>query len=78
MNLRRDFELCTFNNVEIALDYGDTGSWTKCILHYAMFRYGPHRFLCLNKSIGAREWIVMVYICSVHRVALLDDVALLD
>jgi hypothetical protein len=41
MNLRRDFELWPFNIVEIAIDYRDFGIWTKCILDYAMFRYGP-------------------------------------
>jgi hypothetical protein len=28
MNLRRDFELWTFNTVETAIDYGDFRSWT--------------------------------------------------
>jgi hypothetical protein len=41
MNLRRDLELWTFNIVETAIDYGSFGSWTKCILYYAMFRYSP-------------------------------------
>ena len=48
MNLRRDLELWTFNIVETAIDYEDFESWTKCILHYAMFKYGPHRLMCLN------------------------------
>jgi hypothetical protein len=30
MNLRRDFELWTFNIVETAIAYGDSGSWTIC------------------------------------------------
>ena len=55
MNLRRDLELWTFNIVETAIDYEDFESWTKCILHYAMFKYGPHRLMCLNKSMGTRE-----------------------
>ena len=46
-------------------------------LHYAIFRYGPHRLICLNKSIGAREWNVMVCICLAQGVALLVGVALL-
>ena len=46
----------TFNIVETAIDYGDSGSWTKCILHYAIFKYGPHRLISLNKPIGTREW----------------------
>ena len=52
MNVRRDFELWAFSIVETAIDYGDFGSWTKCILHYAMFRYGSHRLMCLNKPMG--------------------------
>jgi hypothetical protein len=28
----------------------------KCIFHYAMFRHGPLRLICLNKPMGAREW----------------------
>jgi hypothetical protein len=48
MNLRRDLELWTFNIVETAIDYEDF----VCILHYAMFKYGPHRLMCLNKSGG--------------------------
>ena len=60
MNLRRDFEFWTFNIVEIAIDYGDFGSWAKCIFSYAMAKYGPHRLMCLNKTMGAREWNVVV------------------
>jgi len=56
MNLRRDLELWTFNTVATAIDYEDFESWTKCILHYAMFKYGPHRLMFLNKSMGTREW----------------------
>ena len=47
MNLRKYFVLCTFNIVETAIDYGDFGSWTKCIFYYAV----------------AREWNVVVLIC---------------
>ena len=54
MNLRRDLELWTFNIVVTAIDYEDFESWIKCILHYAMFKYGPHIFLYSNKLIGAR------------------------
>jgi hypothetical protein len=56
MNLRRDLELWTFNIVETAIDYGDSGRWTKCVLNYAMFRYGPHRLAHLKKPMGVREW----------------------
>ena len=73
MNLRRDFELWTFNIVETAVEYGDFGSWTKCILHYAMFKYAPpHRLICLNKPMGARKWNVMVCICLAQGVAMLE------
>ena len=78
MNLRRGLELRTFNIVEIAIDYEDFESWTKCILHYAMFKYGPHRLMCLNKSMGAREWNVMVCIFLDQGVAPFGGVALLD
>jgi hypothetical protein len=60
MNLRRDLEFWTFNIVETTIDYEDFESWTKCILHYAMYKYAPHRLMCLNKSMVAREWNVMV------------------
>ena len=74
MNLRRDLE--TFNIVETAIDYEDFEIWTKCILHYAMFKYGPHRLMCLN--MGAREWNVMVCIFLHQGVAPFGGVALLD
>ena len=63
------FTLWTFNVVTTAIDYEDFESWTKCILHYAMFKYGPHRLMCLNKSMGTREWDVMVCI-SLHHLKL--------
>ena len=47
------------------------------IFYYAVFRYGPHRLLCLNKPVGARELNVMVYKCSAQKVTLLGGVALL-
>ena len=77
MNLRRDLELLTFNIVVTAIDYEDFESWTKCILHYAIFKYAPHRLICLNKSMGAREWNVMVCIFLDQRVAPFGGVALL-
>jgi hypothetical protein len=40
-----------------------------------MFWYGFHRLICLNKSMGAREWVVMVYISSVQGTAILEGVA---
>jgi hypothetical protein len=53
MNLRRDFELWSFNIVEIAIDCGDFWSWIK--LHYAIFNYDHCRLIGLNKFMGARE-----------------------
>jgi hypothetical protein len=52
MNIKRDFELWIFDIVETAIDDGDFGSCTNCILHYAMFRYGPHRLMYLNSLSG--------------------------
>jgi len=77
IKLRRDFEFWTFNMFETDIDYGDSGSWIKCILHYAMFRYGLHRQY-LNKPMKAREWNVKVCICLAQGVALFGGVALLE
>ena len=71
-------ELWTFNIVATAIDYEDFESWTKCILHYAMFKYGPHRLMFLNKSMGTREWNVMVCISLDQGVAPSEGVALLE
>ena len=78
MNLRRDLELWTFIIVETAIDYEDFESWTKCIFHYAMFKYVPYRLMCLNKSMGAREWNVMVCIFLGLGVALFGGVTKLE
>jgi hypothetical protein len=78
MNLRRGLELWTFNIVEPAIDYEDFESWSKCILHYAMFKCGPHRLIFLNKSIGTKEWNVMVCIFLAQEVVPFGGVALLD
>jgi hypothetical protein len=75
---RRNFELWAFNIVKTTIDYGDFGSWAKYSFHYAMARYGPHRLVCLNKPMRAREWNVMVCICLAQGVALLGGVALLE
>ena len=58
MNLRRDLELWTFNIVETAIDYEDFESWTKCISHYAMFKYGPHRLMFFEQVYEGQgvEW----------------------
>ena len=63
MNLRRDFELLTFNIVEAAIDYGTKEVGINVHFNYSVARYGPHRLICLNKPMGAREWNVMVCIC---------------
>jgi hypothetical protein len=81
MNLRRNLEVWTFNIVETAVDYKDFESWTKCILHYAIFKYAPtpfHKLLYLNKSTGAREWNVMVCIFLDQEVSPFGGVALLE
>ena len=76
MNLRRDFELWTFNFVETAMDYEDlkVGLNAFCI----MFKDGPRRLMFLNKSMGAREWNVMVCISLDQGVAPSEGVALLE
>ena len=43
-----------------------------------MARYGPHRLMCLNKPMGAREWNVVVWICLAQKVALLGAMVLLE
>jgi hypothetical protein len=43
-----------------------------------MFRYSSHRLICLNKSMGAREWNVVVCICSAKGVELFGGVTLLE
>jgi hypothetical protein len=78
MSVRRDFELWTFNIVETAIDYRDFGSWTKCILYYAMFRYAPHRFISLNSPMGVKEWNVRDCVCLAQGVPLFEIVALLE
>jgi hypothetical protein len=68
MHLRRDLELWTFNLVETVTDYGNFGSWTKCI-----FIIWPP---CLNKPMEALEWNEMVCICLSQGVALVGSVSL--
>jgi hypothetical protein len=48
------------------------------LFNYAMAIYVPHRLLCLNKSMGAREWHLMVCICLADRVELLERVTFLE
>jgi len=78
----RNLEFWTFNIVETGIDCEDFGGWPKYIpkyiLHYDMFRSGPNRLMCLNKSTGSREWNVMVPILLDQEVVLLGDVALLQ
>ena len=45
------------------------------LFNYAI--YGPHKLMCLNKPMGAREWNVMVCICLAQEVALIGGLALL-
>jgi hypothetical protein len=47
-------------------------------VHYAMFRYCPHRLTCLDKPMGSRELNVMVCICLAQGLALLGGVALME
>jgi hypothetical protein len=47
-------------------------------LQYAMFKYGPHRHMFLNKSMGAREWNVMVCIFLEQGGVSFGGVALLE
>lgn len=78
MNVRRNVDLWTFNIVVIAVDYGGFGNWTKCTLDYAMCRHGLHKLKCLNKPMTAREWNVIICICSAQGAALLEGVFLLE
>ena len=78
MNLRGELEFWTFNIIAAAVDYEDFERWTKCILHYAMFKYGPHRLMFLNKSMGTREGNGMVCISLDQGVATSEGVALLE
>ena len=43
-----------------------------------MFKYGPHRLMFLNKSMGTREWNVMVCISLDQIMAPSEGVALLE
>ena len=47
-------------------------------LHYAMFKYGPHKLMFLNKSMSPREWNMMVCIILDQGVAPFEGVALLE
>jgi hypothetical protein len=60
VNLRREFELWSFNIIETAIDCENFGNWGKYSLHYAMFRYDLHRLTCLKKPMGSREWNMVV------------------
>jgi hypothetical protein len=78
MNLRRDLELCIFNIVETTIDYEDFKSWTKCTLHYAMFKYAPPRLMFLNKSMRVKEWNVTVCVFLGQGVAPFGGVTWLE
>ena len=47
-------------------------------LNYAMARYSPHRLMCLNKLMGAREWNVIAQKGLAQGVTLLGSLALLE
>jgi hypothetical protein len=70
MDLRRYFELWTFDIVEGAIDYGGFGSCTKCIFYYAVPSYVSHRLMYLNKPMGAREWNDIICECGIDGVGL--------
>jgi hypothetical protein len=55
----------------MAIDYGDFGSWTKCIFALCYGKVRPHKLICLNKPMEARKWDVMVFICSAQGMALI-------
>jgi hypothetical protein len=47
-----------------------------CIM---LFNYAlPHRFMCLNKSMGTKEWNVMFFIFLDQGVAPFEDVTWLE
>ena len=75
MNLRRDLELWTFNIVETAIDYEN---FAFCIMLCLSIASHPHRLMFLNKSMGTREWNVMVCISLDQGVAPSGGVALLE
>ena len=77
MNLRRDLGLWTFNIAETTIDYQDFENWTKCILHYVMFKYA-HPHVLEHEWPGAREWNVMVCIFLDQGVAPFGGMALLE
>jgi hypothetical protein len=75
VNLRRDFELWTFNTVETAIDHGDFE--VELNVFFIMLCLGMALIdSYLNRPTGTREWNVMGCICSAQRVALLEGVAL--
>ena len=69
MNLRRDFDLWTFNVFETGIDDGDFWGWTSCIFHYAclnMFLIHSCTPTCLRGPVSGmwefeyacdREWL---------------------
>ena len=71
MDLRRDFELRTFNIVDTAIKYGVFGSYTEYTLFLCYSCIWTHRVTCLSKPMGAREWNVRICLCLDQGVALL-------
>jgi hypothetical protein len=61
MILRRDLELLTFTTwLRLLYTKGTLKVGLNKLFYYAMARYGPHKLMCLNKPMGAREWNVIV------------------
>jgi hypothetical protein len=60
MKFRRNFNFGLLTFVETHIDYGNFGIWSKCTFTYAVYRYKPHRLICLDKPMEAKELNVMV------------------
>jgi hypothetical protein len=78
MTLRRDLERSTFNIVETAIYYEDFESWISAFCIMLCLSMVPHRLMCLKKSMGGREWNVMVCIFLDQGVAPFVCMALLE
>ena len=54
----------------VSLHSNKTQAETKVVLgtsYHDDTKYGPHRFLDLNKLMGARKWNVMFSMCLAHE-----------
>ena len=78
LDVSQNSECGTFNINETAVEYGDFWSWTKCILHYAMFKYGLHR-LMFEQAYGSQGVKCDFFlICLAQGVALFRGMALVE